>query len=172
MTPPRPTEGSRAASASTPSGGGSSSGSSGGAESAGFSWGRDRFGADLGDYTPEQFSKRSERALQLAALEVQRSAFAEKRERERGRWVDPKTKAAVAVTPDEIEEERLRRGEIARLRMELYGERAGTYGSDPAWDDVVPMPVEDGERALAAIAYPEDYAEGSSMMLNIAKMKT
>lgn len=98
--------------------------------------------------------------MQLAALEVQHSAFLEKRERERGKWVDPRTKEAVAVTPDEVAEERLRRKEIAALRMELYGARTGAYGTDPAWDDVIPMPVEDGEGALAAIAYPEDYAEG------------
>lgn len=64
------------------------------------------------------------------------------------------------MTPDEIEEEKLRRQEIAAIRMDLYGERTGAYGSDPLWDDVIPMPVEDGEGALAAIAYPEDYAEG------------
>lgn len=133
----------------TPRGGGSS-----------YDWGKDRFGADLGEYPPEQFAKRGERALQLAALEVQHDAFLEKRERERNRWVDPDTKEVVVVTPDEIEGEKLRRQEIAALRMDLYNERTGAYGTDPAWDDVVPMPVEDGEGALAAIAYPEDYAEG------------
>lgn len=129
-----------------------------------YSWGRDRFGADLGEYPPEQFAKRSERALQLAALEVQRSAFLEKRERARGKWVDPAANEVVAVTLEEIDEERLRRKEIAALRMELYGERTGAYGTDPDWDDVIPMPVEDGEGALAAIAYPEDYAEGLSSL--------
>lgn len=64
------------------------------------------------------------------------------------------------MTPEEIDEERLRRKEISALRMELYGERTGAYAEDPAWDDIIPMPVEDGEGALAAIAYPEDYAEG------------
>lgn len=124
------------------------------------SWTRDRFGADLGGYSLEQFAKRSDKAVQLAALEVQHRAFLEQRERQRGRWVDYKTKELVTVTPADIEEERLRRKEIATLRMELYGERSGSYGTDPTWDDVIPMPVEDGEGALAAIAYPEDYAEG------------
>lgn len=91
---------------------------------------------------------------------MQHIAFSEKREREREGWVDPKTNELVAVTPDEVEEEKLRRREITRLRMELYGERTGSYGSNPVWDDVVPMPVEDGDGALAAIAYSEDYAEG------------
>lgn len=136
----------------------SSGGSSTGQQ--GFTWGRDRFGADLGDSTPEQLEKRSERALQLSALEIQHSAFLEKKEREKGRWVDSKTNEAVAVTADEVEEERLRRREIARLRMELYGERTGAYGTDPTWDDIIPMPIEEPEGALAAIAYPEEYAEG------------
>lgn len=128
-------------------------------------WGRDRFGADLGDYPLEQFARRSERTLQLAALEVQHAAFLERRERERAGWVDPDTKEAVAVAPDEVEAERLRRQEIAALRMDLYGERTGAYGTDPVWDDVIPMPVEDGEGALAAIAYPEDYAEGNYLSI-------
>lgn len=98
--------------------------------------------------------------MQLAALEVQHRTFLEKRERERGKWVDSKTKEPVTVSLEDIEEEKLRRKEIASLRMELYGERSGTYGTDPEWDDVIPMPVEDGEGALAAIAYPEEYAEG------------
>ena len=125
-----------------------------------FTWGRDRFGADLGDSTPEQLEKRSERALQLSALEIQHSAFLEKKEREKGKWLDSKTNEAVAATADEVEEEKLRRKEIARLRMELYGERTGEYGTDPAWDDIIPMPIEEPEGALAAIAYPEEYAEG------------
>lgn len=136
----------------------SSGGSSTGQQ--GFTWGRDRFGADLGDSTPEELEKRNERTLQLSALEIQHSAFLEKKEREKGRWLDSKTNEAVAVTADEFEEEKLRRREIARLRMELYGERTGAYGTDPAWDDIIPMPIEEPEGALAAIAYPEEYAEG------------
>lgn len=125
-------------------------------------WGRDRFGADIGEYPPEQFAKRSEQAVQLAALELQSRAFSEKRERERAKWVDSTTNEVVTIKPGEVREEKLRRREIAALRMELYGERSGAYGTDPEWDDVIPMPVEDGEGALAAIAYPEDYAEGMS----------
>lgn len=123
-------------------------------------WGRDRFGADIGAYPPEQFAQRCERAVQLAALEGLSRAFLEKRERERAKWVDSTTNEIVSLESEEIREEKLRRKEIAALRMELYGERAGAYATDPEWDDVVPMPVEDGEGALAAIAYPEDYAEG------------
>lgn len=148
---------------STGAGGASATQTSSGGSSTGqpdFTWGRDRFGADLGDSTPEQLDRRSERASQLSALEIQHSVFLEKKEREKGRWLDPKTNEAVAVTTDEVEEEKLRRKEIARLRMELYGERTGEYGTDPVWDDIVPMPIEEPEGALAAIAYPEEYAEG------------
>lgn len=38
----------------------------------------------------------------------------------------------------------------------------GRYESDPAWDDVVPIPQDDGEGALAQIAYTDEYAEGMS----------
>ncbi|KUI71487.1 Protein farnesyltransferase/geranylgeranyltransferase type-1 subunit alpha [Cytospora mali] len=161
VDPPRPTKGSGKAAIQIGSEG----------HSAEFNWGRDRFGEDLGDYHPEQLSQRTERALQLAALEVQHGAFSDKRERERGKWVDPETKEVVTVTPDEIEEEKLRRKEIARLRMDLYGERTGAYGSNPIWDDIVPMPVEDSDGALAAIAYPEDYAEAISYLRAVMAKK-
>lgn len=131
------------------------------------SWGRDRFGADLGDYPPEQFAARAERTLLLAALEVQHWAFLEKRDRERAKRRLDSVKTAeevVVTTPEEIEEETLRRKEIASLRMELYGQRSGAYSTDPAWDDVIPMPVEDSDGALAAIAYPEEYAEGMLLL--------
>jgi protein farnesyltransferase/geranylgeranyltransferase type-1 subunit alpha len=36
----------------------------------------------------------------------------------------------------------------------------GKYEGDPAWDDVVPIPQDDGEGALAQIAYTDEYAEG------------
>jgi hypothetical protein len=37
----------------------------------------------------------------------------------------------------------------------------GKYEDDPAWDDVVPIPQDDGEGALAQIAYSDEYAEGT-----------
>lgn len=36
------------------------------------------------------------------------------------------------------------------------------YEGNPIWDDVVPIPQDDGENALAAIAYTDEYAEGRS----------
>lgn len=55
------------------------------------------------------------------------------------------------------EEERNRRKLVARLE----GRRMGQYESDPLWDDVVPIPQNEGEGALAAIAYTDEYAEGN-----------
>ena len=37
----------------------------------------------------------------------------------------------------------------------------GKYESDPTWDDVVPIPQDDGHGALAQIAYTDEYAEGT-----------
>lgn len=36
----------------------------------------------------------------------------------------------------------------------------GIYDKDPIWDDVVPIAQDDGEGALAQIAYTDEYAEG------------
>ena len=36
----------------------------------------------------------------------------------------------------------------------------GRYGNDPTWDDVWPIPQDNGEKPLAAIAYSDEYAEG------------
>lgn len=49
---------------------------------------------------------------------------------------------------------------MAALRNELYGIRPNAYANDPEWDDVIPIPQEEPDGALAAIAYAEDYAEG------------
>lgn len=69
------------------------------------------------------------------------------------------------MTPDDIQAERQRRADIAVLRMELYGQRTGgAYAQDPDWDDVVPIALDEPEGALAAIAYPEAYAEAISYL--------
>jgi hypothetical protein len=61
------------------------------------------------------------------------------------------------ITEEDIEEERSRRIRIA----ELEGKKMpGIYEGDPLWDDVVPIPQDDGEKPLAAIAYTDEYAEG------------
>lgn len=58
----------------------------------------------------------------------------------------------------EVQEEKERRRRIAQLE----GKReVGVYEGDPLWDDVVPIPQDDGEGALAAIAYADEYREGT-----------
>lgn len=36
----------------------------------------------------------------------------------------------------------------------------GIYEKDPIWNDVIPIAQDDGEGALAQIAYTDEYAEG------------
>ena len=55
-----------------------------------------------------------------------------------------------------VEDEKNRRKLIGLLQ----GKRMGFYEGNPEWDDVVPIPQDDGEGALAQIAYTDDYAEG------------
>jgi hypothetical protein len=62
------------------------------------------------------------------------------------------------ITEKDIQEERERRITIA----EMQGKTVGRYEGDPLWDDVVPIPQDDGEKPLAAIAYTDEYAEGKS----------
>ena len=49
---------------------------------------------------------------------------------------------------------------MAALKLDLYGEIAGTIAGNPEWDDVIPIPHSEPDDALARIAYPDDYAEG------------
>lgn len=51
---------------------------------------------------------------------------------------------------------------MAALKRDLYGEITGSLAQDPEWDDVIPIPQNEPEGALAQIAYPDDYAEGTS----------
>ncbi|CAK7267104.1 CAAX geranylgeranyltransferase alpha subunit [Sporothrix epigloea] len=114
-----------------------------------LSWGRDRTGRPIGDYSLEELRLRSEKRARLTALELQRQIFAVQ---------DNKTE-------DDVARERQRRADSAVLRMELYGQRAGgSYAQDPLWDDVTPIALYEPEGALAAITYPEAYAEAVSYL--------
>ena len=118
---------------------------------AAASWSSDRSGRPLGDYSSEEFRLRSEKRARLTALQVQREVFA--------------NKDATTRTEDDVTDERQRRADIAALKMELYGQRtSGSYASDPSWDDVTPIALHEPEGALAAIAYPEAYAEAVSYL--------
>jgi hypothetical protein len=70
------------------------------------------------------------------------------------------TKNESPILEAEVIAEKQRRVEMAELQHER---RPGNYGGDPAWDDIVPLPQDDGDKPLAAIAYSDDYAEGIYM---------
>lgn len=115
-----------------------------------------RWGSAVGELSPDQFRARADRRLHLTALQVEHRAFLDKRERTAAA-ADP---SQIALSEAEVDEERRRRKEMARLREELYGETTGPLASDPTWDDVVPIPLVEPEGALAAINYSDDYSEG------------
>lgn len=110
-----------------------------------------------------EWEERWERKVWLSCLGVESQAFKVRRERERVGAVESGTGERVVVTEQEVIEEKRRRKEMAALRKEvLYGGvgSLGKLAGDPEWDDVVPVVLEEPEGALAAIAYPADYAEG------------
>lgn len=117
-----------------------------------YNWGKDRSGRDLGTYKIADFEQRSLKQARLTALDILHRQFLTKRDvaRREGREVSEET----------IDEEKTRRKVMADLRRELYGEQTGSLAQDPAWDDVIPIPLNEPEGALAQIAYPDDYAEG------------
>jgi protein farnesyltransferase/geranylgeranyltransferase type-1 subunit alpha len=126
-------------------------------------WGTDKTGRDIGSYSPAQFDERTEKRAHLTSLLVASNAFRALRDRADRGVPDPLTGEVTILLDADVEAEHCRRKEMAALRSELYGERAsppaGTYASDPEWDDVTPIALEEPEGALAAIAYPDDYAE-------------
>jgi protein farnesyltransferase/geranylgeranyltransferase type-1 subunit alpha len=108
--------------------------------------GRDTRGREIGNYSVAEYK---------GYLRVQREVRGLKRESEIFR-----TRKIIAkedeITEGDIEDERSRR----KLIGGLLGKKMGRYEGDPEWDDVVPIPQDDGENALAAIAYTDEYAEG------------
>ncbi|KXX73325.1 Protein farnesyltransferase/geranylgeranyltransferase type-1 subunit alpha [Madurella mycetomatis] len=116
----------------------------------------DRLGDNEAALTVEEFERRAEGKVRLACLEVESRRFRELRGRGRGGVVDT-----------EVQQERRRRQEMAELRRELYGGGVGKDGKlalDPEWDDVVPIVLQEPEKALAAIAYPAHYAEAMAYL--------
>lgn len=136
-------------------------------------WGVDRSGQDIGNYPLGRFEERREKQILLTSLEIESRRFKENRDCAKRGLLDPVTKEKVVVTEREFEEEEERRRRITRLRQELYGTQGDSqakglkmpgatadFGLNPEWDDITPVPHEEGEHALAAIAYPGEYAEG------------
>ncbi|KAF9881087.1 farnesyltransferase alpha subunit ram2 [Colletotrichum karsti] len=129
-----------------------------------YDWGKDKNGRDLGEYPIDQFTVRAAKQAKLTALEVLHRRFIQRREFARDGVPDATDGQVPDISQEDIDEETKRRREMAALRKELYGDKMGPYATDPEWDDVVPIPAEEPEGALATIAYPEDYAEVMSYL--------
>ncbi|KAK5630842.1 hypothetical protein RRF57_006557 [Xylaria bambusicola] len=134
-------------------------------------WGRDRNGRPLGDYTLDEYAAHERKKSRISELDLESSFF--RRDRERAHWKtkNPITGEAYTITEDDIKAEKERRQEMATLRSELYGAKPNTYANDPEWDDVVPIPQEEPEGALAAIAYADDYAEAMAYLRAVMVLK-
>ena len=117
-----------------------------------YGWGKDKSGRDVGTYQLAEFQQRSLKQARLSVLSLLGRQFVTKRQLAHADGSD--------VLAAEVDEERQRRKTMAALRRELYGEIIGPLAQDPEWDDVIPIPLNEPEGALAQIAYPEDYAEG------------
>ncbi|KAH6626223.1 geranylgeranyltransferase type I alpha subunit-like protein [Chaetomium sp. MPI-SDFR-AT-0129] len=63
----------------------------------------------------------------------------------------------------------------AELKKELYGGGVGgedgKLSTDPEWADVEPVVLQEPEGALAAIAYPDDYAEAMAYLRAVMQAK-
>lgn len=112
--------------------------------------GNDKRGRDLGTYSLEEYVQHKKRERELGSLKRESVRFAERREKliKSGEFESA------------VQEERNRR----KLIGVLQGKKMGTYEGDPEWDDVVPIPQDDGEGALAQIAYTDEYAEGMPLL--------
>ncbi|KAE8452417.1 hypothetical protein EG329_000319 [Mollisiaceae sp. DMI_Dod_QoI] len=105
--------------------------------------GKDTRGIDIGSYTPAEYKLYQRREREIEGLTAKSARYSERRE------------FGKELQSGEIEEERNRRKLLGNLR----GKKMGRYEGDPEWDDVIPIPQDDGEGALAAIAYTDEYAE-------------
>jgi hypothetical protein len=109
--------------------------------------GKDSRGRDIGSYTPEEYRAYRKREEQLARFRRESERFASEK----------RSQAELGEESPGATAERNRRKVIAGLR----GKAMGRYEGNPQWDDVVPIPQEEGEGALAQIAYTDEYAEGT-----------
>ncbi|KJZ74987.1 hypothetical protein HIM_05473 [Hirsutella minnesotensis 3608] len=121
-----------------------------------YDWGKDRSGRGFESYNLAEFEQRSLKQARLTALDILHRQFFAKR--------NLAQRAGGDLSATEIEDEKKRRRDMATLKRELYGEIPGTLANDPEWDDVIPIPQNEPEDALAKIAYPDDYAEAVSYL--------
>ncbi|KAK2629990.1 hypothetical protein QTJ16_000810 [Diplocarpon rosae] len=117
--------------------------------------GQDPRGIELGSYTPVEYRLWKGRERDLRRLREQSDTFRNTRV------------CGESATDGEVEEERIRR----KLLGKLQGSRMGVYEGDPKWDDVIPLTQDDGEGALAAIAYTDEYAEAMGYLRAVMAAK-
>jgi protein farnesyltransferase/geranylgeranyltransferase type-1 subunit alpha len=117
-----------------------------------YDWGNDRSGRPIASYKLDDFHQRGLKQARLTALDIEHRRFLLQRERARQQGAD--------ASADEIQDEKDRRKKMAELKRDLYGEITGSLALDPEWDDVIPIPQNEAEDALAKIAYADEYAEG------------
>ncbi|KAI0490877.1 putative geranylgeranyltransferase type I alpha subunit [Xylaria cf. heliscus] len=134
-------------------------------------WGRDKNGRDIGDYTPEEYAAYKRKEARISDLSLDSFLFESNRERAHWKTENPTTGEIYVLTEDDIKAEKERRQEMAALRNELYGVKPDPYANDPEWDDVVPIPQDEPDGALAAIAYAEDYAEAMAYLRAVMAVK-
>jgi len=111
--------------------------------------GQDSRGRDIDTYTPEEYRVYENTQKDIQRLRRECAWFQDRRDLLWGKYSEEDTIG-------EIEDERNRRKFLGKLLRKDMGQ----YEGDPEWDDVVPIPQDDGEGALAQIAYTEEYSEG------------
>lgn len=114
--------------------------------------GKDSRGEELGTYAVEAYRQYKKRGRELVRLQSESARFKD---------------SGARLGKGEIEEERNRRKLIGLLQ----GKKMRQYESDPNWDDVVPIPQDDGEGALAQIAYSDEYAEAMGYLRAVMAAK-
>ncbi|KAJ8130888.1 hypothetical protein O1611_g2744 [Lasiodiplodia mahajangana] len=134
-------------------------------------WGYDKNGRNIGDYTLEEYGVYEQKKSRISELHLESTFFKVNRERSDLKTKNEATGEIYTLTKDDIEAEKARRQEMAGLRNELYGVKPNSYAQDPDWDDVVPIPQEEPEGALSAIAYADDYAEAMSYLRAVMAVK-
>ncbi|KFY52185.1 hypothetical protein V497_08614 [Pseudogymnoascus sp. VKM F-4516 (FW-969)] len=156
--------------------------------------GKDRKGNNLEDYTIPQYQAWKQDEDKLRTLKWESGKFREKWAKQQYKpstepssadagymkkciW-EPETtdldfkkvdeESRRPLTEEDKKDEERRRIEIARMES---NKQVGRYEGDPTWDDVVPIPQDDGKNPLAAIAYTDEYAEAISYLRAIMAAK-
>lgn len=145
--------------------------------------GKDRKGGNLEDYSVERYEAWKKEEEVLRTLNWESDKFREKWEQQKYKcstepistdasyikqliWEPDtvsfdlekiKAEGLRPLTEQDVQDEKERRSKISQMES---GKKVGKYEGDPAWDGVVPIPQDDGENPLAAIAYTDEYAEG------------